>query len=82
MTFTKEELNACYALLLHKQHGKSRNLDKAYRTISTRPLLSKALDLYSTLGSYMGTNGRHVKQRPNTKVKAAVMNWLHYLSQN
>ena len=41
-----EELNACYALLLHKQHGKSRNLDKAYRTISTCPLLSKALDLY------------------------------------
>ena len=43
---TVEELNACYALLLHKGHGKSRNLDKAYRTISTCPLLSKALDLY------------------------------------
>ena len=43
---TVDELNACYALLLHKAHGKSRNLDKAYRTISTCPLLSKALDLY------------------------------------
>ena len=43
---TIEELNACYALLLHKGHGKSRNIDTAYRTISTCPMLSRALDLY------------------------------------
>ena len=41
-----EELNACYALLLHKGHHKPRNIDRAYRTISTCPVLSKALDLY------------------------------------
>ena len=34
----------------------------------------------STLGSYMGANGSHVRQRPNTKVKAAVMNSLPSLS--
>ena len=43
---TIEELNSCYALLLHKGHGKERTIDKAYRTISTCPLLSKAIDLY------------------------------------
>ena len=43
---TIEELNACCALLLHKGHGKSRNIDRAYRTISTCPVVSKALDLY------------------------------------
>ena len=43
---TIEELNACYALLLHKGHHKPRNIDRAYRTISTCPVLSKALDLY------------------------------------
>ena len=43
---TIEELNACYALLLHKGHGKPRNIDRAYRTISTCPVLSKGLDLY------------------------------------
>ena len=41
-----EELNSCYALLLHKGHGKPRTVDKSYRTISTCPMLSKALDLY------------------------------------
>ena len=43
---TIEELNACYALLLFKGHGKSRTRDTAYRTISTCPVLAKALDLY------------------------------------
>ena len=43
---TIEELNACCALLLHKGHGKPRNIDRAYRTISTCPVVSKALDLY------------------------------------
>ena len=41
-----EELNNVYALLLHKGHGKSRTISSAYRTISTCPLLSKALDFY------------------------------------
>ena len=41
-----EELNSCYALLLYKGHGKLRTSDSAYRTISTCPLASKALDLY------------------------------------
>ena len=41
-----EELNNAYALLLHKAHGKPKTLSSAYRTISTCPLLSKALDIY------------------------------------
>ena len=32
--------------MLYKGHGKARTTDKAYRTISTCPLLSKAIDLY------------------------------------
>ena len=43
---TVDELNACYALLLHKGHEKPRTSDTAYRTISTCPVVSKALDLY------------------------------------
>ena len=41
-----EELNNVYALLLHKAHGKPKTISSAYRTISTCPLLSKALDIY------------------------------------
>ena len=43
---TVEELNAAYALLLHKGHGKLKTSDRSYRTISTCPFLSKALDMY------------------------------------
>ena len=43
---TVEELNSCYALLLYKSHGKIRTNDNAYRTISTCPVVSKALDIY------------------------------------
>ena len=41
-----DELNACYALLLHKGHEKPKTRDTAYRTISTCPVLARALDLY------------------------------------
>ena len=41
-----EELNSVYALLLHKGHNKPRNVSNAYRTISTCPMLAKALDSY------------------------------------
>ena len=45
-TSSIEELNTVIALLLHKGHGKPRTSDRAYRTISTCPVLSKALDIY------------------------------------
>ena len=41
-----EELNTVYALLLRKGQGKLKTLSSACRTISTCPLLSKALDIY------------------------------------
>ena len=41
-----DELNQVYALLLHKGHRKSKTSDRSYRTISTCPFISKALDLY------------------------------------
>ena len=41
-----QELNTIYAIVLLKGHGKDRNLDRSYRTISTCPLASKALDIY------------------------------------
>ena len=45
-TSSTEELNTVIALLLHKGHGKPRTSDRAYRTISTCPVLAKALDMY------------------------------------
>ena len=43
---TVDELNVAYALLLHKGHGKVKTSDSSYRTISTCPFISKALDMY------------------------------------
>ena len=41
-----EELNSVWAMILHKGHGKDREADRSYRTISTCPLLAKSLDKY------------------------------------
>ena len=41
-----EELNKIYACVLFKGHGKSREDARSYRTISTCPLIAKALDFY------------------------------------
>ena len=44
--FSLPELNSVWAMVLHKGHGKPKDSDRSYRTISTCPLLSKALDKY------------------------------------
>ena len=41
-----DELNTIFACVLYKGHGKSREEARSYRTISTCPLIAKALDLY------------------------------------
>ena len=41
-----DELNTVWACILHKGHGKDKEVDRSYRTISTCPLLAKALDTY------------------------------------
>ena len=41
-----EEMNTVWACILYKGHGKNKNSDRSYRTISTCPLLAKALDVY------------------------------------
>ena len=41
-----EELNNVWAMILFKGHGKDRESDRSYRTISTCPFLSKAMDKY------------------------------------
>ena len=41
-----DELNTVYACILHKGHGKEKNQADCYRTISSCPLLSKAIDTY------------------------------------
>ena len=41
-----EELNTVWACILYKGHGKNKNSDRSYRTISTCSLLAKALDTY------------------------------------
>ena len=44
--FSLPELNSVWAMVLHKGHGKPKDEDRSYRTISTCPLLSKSLDKY------------------------------------
>ena len=44
--FSLPELNSVWAMVLHKGHGKPKDSDRSYRTISTCPLISKALDKY------------------------------------
>ena len=41
-----DELNTIWACILYKGHGKDKESDRSYRTISTCPLLAKALDTY------------------------------------
>ena len=41
-----EELNSVWAMILYKGHGKDKESDRSYRTISTCPFLAKALDKY------------------------------------
>ena len=40
------EVNAAYACILFKGHNKEKSSCRSYRTISTCPLVAKALDLY------------------------------------
>ena len=35
-----------WAVILYKGHGKNKESDRSYRTISTCPLLAKAMDMY------------------------------------
>ena len=44
--FSLPELNSVWAMVLYKGHNKPKDSDRSYRTISTCPLLSKALDTY------------------------------------
>ena len=41
-----KEINTVYACILFKGHGKDKSSDRSYRTISTCPVVAKALDLY------------------------------------
>ena len=44
--FKLEELNTVWACILYKGHWKDKESDRSYRTISTCPILAKALDIY------------------------------------
>ena len=41
-----QELNDIWAIILFKGHGKDKESDRSYRTISSCPLLAKCLDIY------------------------------------
>ena len=43
---TIDEVNTAYACILFKGHSKDRTSSRSYRTISTWPVIAKALDLY------------------------------------
>lgn len=40
------EVNTVYACILFKGHGKDKNSDRSYRTISPCPVIAKALDIF------------------------------------
>ena len=40
------EINTVYACILFKGHGKDKNSDRSYRTISCCPVVAKALDMF------------------------------------
>ena len=40
------EINTVHAAILYKGHGKDKNHDRSYRTISTCPFIAKCLDSY------------------------------------
>ena len=54
-----EELNTVWACILFKGHGKDKKSDRSYRTISTCPLLAKALDTY--IGKIYGSGWQEVQ---------------------
>ena len=41
-----KEVNTVHAIIIFKGHGKVRTSDRSYRTISTCPVVAKAMDLY------------------------------------
>ena len=41
-----DEINTVYACILFKGHNKERSSDRSYRTISSCPMVAKALDIY------------------------------------
>ena len=41
-----DEMNRAHAIILHKSHNKPKNISSSYRTISSCPFLSKAVDMY------------------------------------
>ena len=43
---TIEEFNSTYACMLYKGHHKDKSSSRAYRTISTWPVLAKGIDMY------------------------------------
>ena len=43
---TIDELNTAHGVILYKGHQRDKRCHRSYRTISTCPLLAKALDLY------------------------------------
>ena len=44
--FAISEMNKVWAIVLHKGHGKDKNSDRSYRTISSCPFLAKCADKY------------------------------------
>ena len=71
--FSMSELNSVWAMVLHKGHGKPKDSDRSYRTISTCPLLSKALDKYV---------GQLPRLRHSSKAVVPPMSWQLSSSQN
>ena len=41
-----EEINTAHAIILFKGHKKDQSSEKSYRTISSCPVIAKALDLH------------------------------------
>ena len=85
------EFCVVYACILFKGHNKDRNSDRSYRTISTCPVVAKALDLYirdlhkekwnldQAPTQYQGDGSSH--ELAAVLLTETIQHSLHYLKQ-
>ena len=86
-----KEINTVYACILFKGHGKDKSSDRSYRTISTCPVVAKALDLYirdlniqewnkkQAETQFQGEGSSH--ERPAVLLTETIQHSLYFLKQ-
>ena len=68
---TISEVNTAYACILFKGHNKDRTLSTTYRTISTCPVVAKALDMF--IRKLFESSGTLIRRKLSSKEWGAPM---------